>query len=106
MLEATFGRIEDRSVNYVSVGIYVEDGCDVAEDEYSACITSCSGSLDITALGGVGDVQLIKDCIAENILTFISKAGNYEFILKESGEWEDVFWYKYYEVERFCCLDR
>jgi hypothetical protein len=94
-------RIESRSINYVSIGLYTEDGCDPKEGEYSLSIFSFLGSLDISSNGGVDDISLIRDCI-ETDLDFdkLPNEGMSEIILKESGEWEDVFWHKYYIIER------
>jgi len=93
-------RLEDRSINHVGISVCIEAGCDVQEGEYSIVIAGLIGGLDISAPGGVDDVSLIKECVDEYIL-----GGNYsgdlviDLILKESGEWEDVFWHKYYVVE-------
>jgi hypothetical protein len=101
MMEMEFQKIESRSINYVSLGLYTEEGCNPLEGEYSLSILSFMGSLDISREGGVDDISLIKECI-ENDLDFdkLPKEGMTEIILKESGEWEDVFWHKYYEIER------
>lgn len=94
-------RLEDRTINYVGVSICIEKDCNVQEGEYSIAITGFIGGLDINSPGGVDDISLIKECVDEYILN-----SNYsgdlviDLILKESGEWEDVFWNKYYIVER------
>lgn len=94
-------RIEDRGVNFVQVIIGTESGCRVADGEYSVFIIGLIGELDIHSYGGVDDVSLIKDCIVEHIREWaLPEEGTTEVILKESGEWEDVFWNKYYVVER------
>ncbi|VAW38875.1 hypothetical protein MNBD_GAMMA01-1293 [hydrothermal vent metagenome] len=97
--------IKNRSINYVSVFIETESGCDIAAGEYFLKIGSQSNALDISSVGGVDDISLIKDCIENNINSFIlPDEGTTELILKEDGEWEDVFWHKYYIVERICVL--
>ena len=98
--------LDDRPVNYVEVCIYTELGCKPSDGEYSMAINSLVGSLDISSAGGVDDVSLIKDCIENNLDEIkLPVEGCTQVILKESGEWEDVFWHKYYEVERYAVLE-
>lgn len=107
MNDITFERIEDRPVNYVSVVIYTEAGCDPLKDEYTAIVASFVGSLDISSPGGVDDVSLVKEAIANSIEDFnLPEEGVTQVVLKESGEWEDVFWHKYYIVERVCIVQQ
>jgi len=83
-MQMTFQQLEDRSVNFVEVCIYTELGCDPSEGEYS----------------------MIKDCIENNFEEIeLAKEGCTQVILKESGEWEDVFWHKYYVIERVCAFE-
>jgi len=97
--------ISSRSINYVSVLIYTELDCDIDEGEYSLIIKNSSSGLDVSSIGGVDDISLIKDCIENNLDSFnLPEEGTTEIILKEDGEWEDVFWHKYYIVERICVL--
>jgi hypothetical protein len=106
MMEIEFEKIEDRTINFIEVCIYTELGCDLNEGEYSIIINSFIGTLDISSIGGVDDISLIKDCI-ENSLDDIQLAneGCTQLILKESGEWEGYSWHKYYEVHRVCVLE-
>ncbi len=98
--------IKNRSINYVSVSIYTESGCNQDEDEYSLTINNSSNSLDISSVGGVDDISLIKDCIVNKLGSFIlPEEGMTEIILKEDGEWDDVFWHKYYVVERIVVFE-
>lgn len=99
-------QIKDRHINYISVSLTVESGCDPKEGEYGLYISDFIGRLDICSIGGVDDISLIKDCI-ENDFDFdkLKTECHVEIILRESGEWEDVFWHKYYEIERFVVLD-
>lgn len=98
---STREQLTDRVINYVSVLIYTESGCYPEDGEYSLVISSFIGSLDINSPGGADDVSLIKECVENNIdFTKLPKEGITEVILKESGEWEDVLWNKYYIVER------
>ena len=99
-----YERIESRPVNYVNVLLSIEEGCDPEEGEYSLDITSFLGRLDINAVGGVDDITLIKECI-ENASFEYPKNGELHIVLKESGEWEDVFWNKYYIVDRICKIE-
>ena len=97
--------IKDRPINYISILLDTEEDCDPEEGEYSLVIISFIGGLDLSPKDGTDDISLIKECI-ENDVDFdkLPKEGTTEIILKESGEWEDVFWHKYYEVDRFCIL--
>lgn len=83
----------------VEVLLWLEKGCLKDEGEYSVHLKSFSEPLDLDQPGGVDDISLIMDCIAnsldeielpEEVLTTVT--------LDESGEWEDVFWNKYYVV--------
>ena len=96
-------QLSSRSINYVSVALYTERGCNAEEGEYSLRIGDVIGSLDISSSGGVDDISLIKECI-ENDVEFdkLPKEGMTEIVLQESGEWEGVFWHKYYEIHRIC----
>lgn len=94
-------RIEDRDINIVKVALDTEKGCDPQENEYSLRILSVLGCLDISSIGGVDDVSLIKDCIENDIdWEIIPEEGATFITLEESGEWEDVFWHKYYKIIR------
>jgi hypothetical protein len=94
-------RMEDRTVNYVGVAVCIEADCDASQGEYSMHITGFIGGLDINSYGGVDDVSLIKEA-ADNFVLGGEFSGDMviDLVLKESGEWEDVFWHKYYVVER------
>jgi len=83
----------------VEVLLWLEKGCSKEDGEYSIHLKSFSEPLDLDQPGGVDDISLIMDCIANSIdeielleetLTCVS--------LDESGEQEDVFWNKYYVV--------
>lgn len=96
-----FQNINNRPVNHVQCVIGLEDGCNAMEGEYSLYITSFLGSLVINQIGGVDDISLIKECI-ENEIDFekIPNCSETIVVIEESGEWEDVFWNKYYKVIR------
>jgi hypothetical protein len=100
-IEIVRENIEDREINTVQVVISTESGCNASEGEYSIYICSFIGALDLTPIGGVDDISLIKECI-ENDLDFdiLPKEGSTSVTLEESGEWEDVFWHKYYKITR------
>ena len=83
----------------VDVAIQTESGCDPLEGEYTALITGFVGALDITAAGGGDDATLIKEAVDEAIMhneIELCEEGFKEVRFIESGEWEDVFWHKYY----------
>ncbi len=92
--------ISGRMQNVVKVGISLEG--DWKEGEYQVSIEGFIGSLKIDAPGGEDDPYLIKAAIeedAENI--FADKEEAYiEVFLVESGEWQDVFWCKWYDVAK------
>ena len=94
-------RLEDRQLNIISVNIHTEEGCNPMDGEYQIDLISFIGALDLSAVGGVDDISLITDCI-ENDFDFekLPQCGFANVILKESGEWEDVFWHKYYTIEK------
>ena len=97
----TFQRIEYRGINFVQVFIHIEHGCDPHEGEYSLVLGSFIGNLDLSSTGGADDISLIKDCVEENLESInLPAEGTAEVVLRESGEWEDVFWHKYYEIDR------
>jgi len=87
--------------NIVQVFIHTETGRSPLEGEYSIHIGSVIGALDISSVGGVDDVSLIRECIIGRVIDDIDlpEKGMAEIVLRESGEWEDGFWCKYYEVE-------
>lgn len=101
MVEIIKHRLVDRAVNYVQVIIYTEKGCNPEQEEYSLVLGGFMGTLNLDAPGGVDDISLIKDAIINDVdFSNLPIEGCTEVILKESGEWEDVFWHKYYAVDR------
>lgn len=88
----------------VDVFVEVEDGCIQADGEYSLFITGFVGEgLDINSCGGVDDATLIKEACDNYLLDTNNhqlKDGIANLRLEESGEWEDVFWHKYYVVKK------
>jgi hypothetical protein len=87
-------------MNIIDVVIQTESGCSVEEGEYSVSIIGFVGSLDISAVG-VDDATLIKEAVDEAIMNNeieLCEEGFKEVRLQESGEWEDVFWHKYYVI--------
>lgn len=91
---------EGRDFNYVKVLVTTEAGCKIRDGEYSVYIIGVLGALDISSIGGVDDISLIRDCI-ENSLDELNlpEEGTTEILLRETGEREDVFWNKYYAIE-------
>lgn len=106
VMEETREQLSDSPINYVQVLITTETGCDPEKGEYGLEISSFIGCLDISSHGGVDDVSLVKECIENDIdFSTLPEEGTTEVILKESGEWEDVFWNKYYIVDRVVKLE-
>jgi len=90
----------DRSVNYVQALIQTESDCDPSIGEYSLSITGFTSSLDLSGHGGTDDISLIKNAIENHVdLLRLPPEGWTEVTLRESGEWEDVFWHKFYVIE-------
>lgn len=87
--------------NYVQLFIEIEEDCDPKKGEYDLFLNKSKTMLNLSAPGGVDDISLIKEAI-ENHIDFknLPPEGTVEVILEESGEWEDVFWHKYYIVKR------
>lgn len=88
-------------MNIVDLTIQTESGCDISEGEYSVCITGFVGALDLSSVGGADDLTLIKQAVDDAILgndIELCEEGFKEIRLQESGEWEDVFWHKYYVI--------
>ena len=100
-IDVEYGKIEDRRINFIEVNLHTELGCDASQGEYSICITSFMGALNITCENGNSDVDLVKECI-ENSIDFddLPDEGATNIILEESGEWEGYSWHKYYKVHR------
>ena len=103
-MKIRFQQIKERPINYVNVILNVEEGCKPEEGEYGLIITNFLGYLDITCNNGNDDLTLIKEAITNEINDY-PKNGELHIVLKESGEWEDVFWNKYYIVERVCKIE-
>lgn len=92
--------MKNMPMNIVRVGIHLEEGCDWEKGDYSLHLEGFIGSLDLNRAGGVDDINLIKDAV-ENELEDIIRCkgvGYFSMTLREDGEWEDVFWHKYYTV--------
>ena len=105
-MNITFERIEDRPINYAQCHLITELGCDAIQGEYTLLLVGFLGTIDMTDTEtGTDDICLIRDCI-ENELDFskLPEEGVTELILEETGEWEDVFWHKYYKIARFAVL--
>jgi hypothetical protein len=92
--------------NYVFVRLTTEIGCKPSDGEYELVIIGFLGGLDISSNGGIDDITLLKECV-ENEFDFneLPDEGFAEIILKESGEWEDVFWNKYYVIEKYSIFE-
>lgn len=90
----------------VRLSVFVEDGCNPEEEEYSLEITGLIGTINITGVGGECDIDLIKECFEEDCKEHVKECGIYYFDLIESGEQQDVFFNKFYELEswEFCQL--
>ena len=92
--------------NKVRVQICYEKECDINEKEYSIEIIGFVGSLNISDIdekNGISDISLIQDAVYEWMTSQKLPDAQVVIILDlvESGEQEDIFWHKYYVVEKF-----
>lgn len=79
-------------VNIYRVTVFTESGCDVDKGEYSInIITIIQGEI------AKEDFGLVEDCMAE-VVGDMPEEAVMEFTVTETGEREDVFWHKWYEV--------
>ncbi len=86
--------------NRVRVIITYGPDNDLTDKEYTLEIVGLCGSLDIFSHGGVDCISLIQEAVYEWMEPEnLPKEAVIELDLLESGEWEDVFWHKYYVVE-------
>lgn len=84
----------------ITVLITIEGGCDFQSGEYDVELLSFTEPLILTAPGGTDDISLVLDAIPENITVAESdKTEIFKATFVESGEWEDVFWHKWYDLE-------
>jgi len=52
------------------------------------------------------DFQLVKECIENDIEEkYLVNEIIIDITLIETGEWEDVFWHKYYKIEKVELID-
>ena len=91
--------------NSVRVQVCYEEGCDLREKEYSIEILNFVGSLNVSdndEKNGVGDIALIQEAVYEWIDEEKLPIGQIVITLElvESGEWEGLFWHKYYIVAK------
>jgi hypothetical protein len=87
--------MESQPKNIYEVAILTESGCSIAEGEYSIFITKITVG-DI----GADDFNLVEECIGDCIAELdLPNEGFTAFTLIETGEREDVFWHKYYELK-------
>lgn len=82
--------------NVLLVEVITEDGCNFDDGEYRLSILEIvNGCIDGT------DHELALECIEENLTrNDLPKEGPTLFVLTETGEQEDVFWRKYYEITK------
>lgn len=82
--------------NRFNVAVHTESGCNVKQGEYSVYITGI-----IAGFIGHDDFYLVAECIAESLDDLsLPEEGWTPVVVQETGEREDVFWHKYYEVDR------
>ena len=96
----------DRVMKKVDVLLWLDKGCSKSEGEYSIHLQSFSEPLEIGQPGGVDDVSLILNCIANGVDEIELPEETCVCVsLEESGEREDVFWNKYYVITGTCHVD-
>lgn len=103
-ISMTFQKISDRPINIIQCELFIENDCKFSEGEYQLRITSFIGSLNLDNQNS--DTDLIIECIENDFdKKNIEDDALYAITLKESGEWEDVFWHKYYVIEKIYKLE-
>ena len=94
--EYDFTRIKGRAgaEKVFEITIETECDCDVAEGEYTVRVTHLLGNWL-----GEDDFSLIEEAVAEVIGELkLPEEGHTTFIAYESGERQDVFWTKWFEI--------
>ncbi|MHC8299592.1 hypothetical protein [Pseudomonas sp. ZS1P83] len=94
--EYDFSRLKDRKGDQkvFEITIGTECGCDIEEGEYTVRVTHLLGNWL-----GSDDFGLIGDAVAEVIADLgLPEEGHTTFIAYESGERQDVFWTKWFEI--------
>ncbi|MBK5416369.1 hypothetical protein [Pseudomonas sp. TH31] len=94
--EYDFSRLKDRAGDQkvFKITIETECGCDIEEGEYTVRVTHLLGNWL-----GADDFGLIGDAVAEVIADLgLPEEGHTTFIAYESGERQDVFWTKWFEI--------
>lgn len=94
--EYDFTRIKGRAgaEKVFEITIETECGCDIAEGEYTVRVTHLLGNWL-----GDDDFSLIEEAVAEVISELkLPEEGHTTFIAYESGERQDVFWTKWFEI--------
>jgi len=96
--------MEDKQMTQeIKVRIDYEEDCNPKDDEYSTSLISFNDVLNITRTDterGVDDITLINEAIDEYIAkNNLPRSGPIVLTLIESGEWEDVFWHKWFEIK-------
>ena len=82
------------------VVLFCEEDCNAMEGEYSIHLTSMNQGLYLGTVGESDDPYLIRECITEKFdFTNLPSWSLVEVNVVESGEWEDVFWNKYFVIE-------
>jgi hypothetical protein len=81
--------------NLLRVAVTTESGCSFDKMEFSLWIYEIiQGCIDDQ------DYGLAHECIVNEIKgKDLPEEGTTDFILEETGEWEDVFWHKYYVIK-------
>ncbi|UST60752.1 hypothetical protein [Pseudomonas moraviensis] len=94
--EYDFTRIKGRAgaEKVFEITIETECGCDITEGEYTVRVTHLLGNWL-----GDDDFSLIEEAVAEVIGELkLPEEGHTTFIAYESGERQDVFWTKWFEI--------
>ena len=90
---------EPNTRNIIRASFFCEADCKALDDEYSISIEGVIGRLEADFY--CDDFDLVKEAIHNNLNLKEMKTDERQhivFTLSESGEWEDVFWNKYYVV--------
>lgn len=92
---------QDAPTKTITLELWRDDGSNIDDDEYSVRLVSFSEPLDLLSPGGTDDISLVMEGLVECLKRVVFPPTSYVRVtMKESGEWEDVFWHKYYVLER------
>ena len=82
---------------YVTALIFIDPICSFSDGEYNVCISTGKNFIDIL------DTELVEECISNDLEDCIGEIPNDENIeieMIDDGEWEDVFYNRYFRIKK------